>query len=69
MNGFLIILALLLAGCVVEYDPASMPYRPVPRPSPTCDFRMVDHNRRACAARGKTFQEPVPGSASCGECP
>ena len=33
----LILLALLVAGCVLEYDPASMPYRPVPTPSPTCD--------------------------------
>lgn len=61
--GLAVALLLIGAGCTAT--PQRLP--PL-TPSATCDFRMIDHNRRACAERGKTFTDPVPGSASCGEC-
>ena len=59
-----LVLTVLVAGCGTAIPPSL----PVGTPSPVCDFRMIDHNRRACGERGGTFQDPVPGSASCGTC-
>ena len=36
MNFLAPLMLVLLAGCVA-YDPARMPMRPVPSPSPICD--------------------------------
>ena len=59
--GWTWIAFLLLAGC-------AEPSRPLPtRPTGTCDVRMVDHNRRACAELSKTFTEPGAGHP-CGVC-
>lgn len=66
MRRWLLVVALLLAGC------ATTPTVPTPLPPTTpaaaCDFRMVDHNRRACAERpGFTFTDPTP-AMPCGAC-
>lgn len=59
----LVLLSFVLAGCAAPV--AELPLRTVP--SGTCDYRMVDHNRRACLERGLGFMEPgTPGS--CGAC-
>lgn len=63
MIRVLLALAFLLAGCA---SPVVVPLRTVP--SQTCDQRMVDHNRRACAERGFDFLEPVAGGNLCGAC-
>ena len=52
---------ILLAGCS-----APVPLLPT-TPSMSCDFRMVDHNRRACLQHGGTFLEPTE-TRLCGFC-
>lgn len=51
-----------LLGCET---PTTAP--PVMTPSASCDARMIEHNARVCAERGKGFVMPTePGR--CGEC-
>lgn len=61
----LVLLAILtLTACAGKQAPPLPPTKP----AAACDFRMIDHNRRACAERGATFTDPVPGGPGCGTC-
>jgi len=61
----MIIIALILGLFTACATPTSPPLPT--RPSDTCDYRMVDRNRRACIERGGVFiTTEAPGS--CGAC-
>ena len=54
-----LLIAVILAGCATPGLTTT--------PTGTCDARMIEHNRRACAERQETLR--ITPSAPCGTCP
>ena len=62
MKAALLSMVLVLAGCAASSPPLAT------TPSPGCDFRVRDLNRRLCEEQGGTFRI-IPGfTHPCGAC-